>query len=286
MRMPLVPILAMIVTFAGTAGATTPSTSAVNPSPVDASGVVAGAFPGGKTAYYFAVDVKPGDLLTQIAFEGGPGAKKSVDLALLDPSGRAAGSYWTHGEGVADERTRSFPIDTSGKQVVRVEVEGPSTARYRVELGGSALATPPPAGGATGALSRSLRSPTPVAADGVISGPLPGTDKQATYYLVVDVQAGDLLTQISAQSRAGADKSLSFELLRADAGSGESYWVHGTAAAEEKTRSFAIDTSGKQIIRLATTGPENGSFKVELGGTAIAVRPAGEPGPVAAQAAR
>jgi outer membrane protein OmpA-like peptidoglycan-associated protein len=34
--------------------------------------------------------VKPGDLLTQIRFEGRPGAGKAVDLALLDASGRRA----------------------------------------------------------------------------------------------------------------------------------------------------------------------------------------------------
>jgi len=282
----MVPTLAMIVALAGAAGASPPSTSAVNPGPIDASGVVTGSFPGSKTSYYFTIDVKPGELLTQIAFEGRPGANKSVDLALLGATGRSAGSYWTQGEGVADERTRSFPIDATGKQVLRVEVEGPPTAQYRLELGGTALAGNPPATGATRPLSRSLRSPTRVASDGVISGPLPGKDKQATYYLMVDVQAGDLLSQISAQSRKGADKSLSFELLRADAAGGESYWVHGSAAAEEKTRSFPIDATGKQIIRLVATGPENGSFKVELGGSALAQHPPAAPGPVAAQAAR
>ena len=52
---------------------------------------------------------------------------------------------------------------------------------------------------------------------------------------------------------------------------GESYWVHGSAPVEEKTRSFPIDKGGKQIIRLVVTGPESGSFKVELGGSAFAV---------------
>lgn len=285
MRIRIVATVALAA-LAASAHAAELSTSALHPTAVDASGVIAGAFPASKTAYYFTVAVKPGELLTQIAFDGRPGANKSIDFALLNAEGRSAATYWTHGEGVADERTRSFPIDASGTQTFRVELEGPPTAQYRIELGGSALAKASPDAVAASAPSRSLRAPTPVPADGVISGALPGTDKQATFYFVVDVKAGDMLSQITAQSREGADKSLSLELLREDASGGESYWVHGSAPVEEKTRSFPIDKGGKQIIRLVVSGPESGSYKVELGGTAIAQRSPADASAMASQTAR
>jgi hypothetical protein len=236
--------------------------------------VVEGSFPEGKKSFYVSVDVKPGDLLTQIGFDGRPGAAKAVDLALLDGDGRTAESYWTHGEEPSEEKTRVFPIDASGKRTLRLEVEGPPTARFRVELGGSALANAAAKTAPAGGLSRSVFTPTPVASDGIIQGALPGPQKRSVYYVVLPVQPGDLLTQISVQSREGADKSLSFELLGMDARAGENYWVHGGAPTEEKTRSFAIDASGQQVIRLIVEGPETGTFKVELGGSAAAIQQA------------
>jgi hypothetical protein len=247
------------------------STSAVNPSPVDPSGVIEGAFPeSGKTAYYAVADVKAGELLTQMGFEGRQGVRKSVDVSLLDASGRSAAGAWVHGEDAAEEKIRSFPIDASGKQIVRIEVEGPPTARFRVELGGSALvgAAPKPAP-AAGQLSRSIFAPTALGADGVISGALPGPERKATYYVAVDVRKGDLLSQISLAGREGASKSLDFSLLGEDGGAAQTYWVHGEGASEEKTRSFPIDRDGRRIVKLVVQGPETASFKVELGGTAL-----------------
>jgi hypothetical protein len=244
------------------------STSVMSPTPVGPSGVVEAAFPEGKTSFYLSVDVQAGDLLTQIGFQGRSGARKAVDLALLEPDGRRADSYWTHGEEAAEEKTKSFAIDASGKRTLRVEVEGPPTARFRVEVGGGALANAEPKPAPEGGLSRSVFTPTAVA-DGIVQGTLPGPEKRAIYYVAVPVQPGDLLTQISVQSREGAGKSLSFELLQKDARGGESYWVHGEAPTEEKTRSFPIDASGRQVIRLVVEGPETGSFKVEVGGSAV-----------------
>jgi hypothetical protein len=267
-----------LVFLAGAASAAELSTSVMSPTPVGESGVVENAFPEGKKSFYVSVDVQPGDLLTQIGFEGRPGANKAVDLALLDKDGRRADSYWTHGETPAEEKTKSFPIDASGKQTLRIEVEGPPTAKFRVELGGSAIRNGGPKAGPPSGLSRSVFAPTPVAADGVITGTLPGPEKRAIYYVKLPVQPGNLLTQISVQSREGAGKSLSLELLQADARTGESYWVHGEAPTEEKTRSFPIDASGEQVIRLVTEGPETGSFKVEIGGSAVAPQKSADAG--------
>lgn len=254
------------------------STSVTSPSPIGPSGVIESSFPGGKTSYYLSVDLAAGDLLTQIGFEGRPGARKAVDLALLDADGRRADSYWAHGEDAAEEKTKSFAIDASGKRTLRIEVEGPPTARFRVELGGSALANAAPKPAPAGGLSRSVFAPSPVGPDGVVHGALPGPEKRSIYYLAVPVKPGELLTQISVQSREGAGKSLSFELLQADARGGENYWVHGEAAAEEKTRSFPIDASGTQLIRLVVEGPETGTFKVEMGGSAVAPAQTAEAG--------
>ena len=275
---------AVVVLFAGSASAAGLSTSALNPTAVAPSGVVEGAFPDGKSTYFATVDLAAGELLTQIGFDGRRGARKSVELALLGPDGRVAGSYWTHGEEESEEKTRSFPIDAAGRQTIRIEVEGPPTASFRVEFGGSALAggTPKPAS-AAGTLSRSIFDPTPIPADGMVTGALPGAGRRAIHYVVADVKKGELLTQISATSREGADKSLTFELLEGDASGGEQYWVHGSAPTEEKTRSFPIDRDGKQIIRIVTEGPETGTFKIELGGTAIAQQPPAGGAALAAQ---
>ena len=246
------------------------ATSVLRPTPVGPTGVVEAAFPEGKTSYFISVGVARGELLTQIGFEGRPGARKAVDLALLGADGRRVDSYWAHGEEAAEQKTRVFAIDAGGERTLRIEVEGPPTARFRVEVGGSALANaapkPPPGDG----LSRSVFAPTLVGSDGIVAGALPGPGQRAIYFVAVPVQRGDLLTQISVRSREGAGKSLSFELLGKDARAGESYWVHGEAASEEKTRSFPIDASGSQVIRLVAEGPETGSFQVELGGSAVA----------------
>lgn len=246
------------------------ATSVLRPTPVGPTGVVEAAFPEGKATYFVSVGVKPGELLTQIGFEGRPGARKAVDLALLGPDGRRVDSYWAHGEEVAEQKTRAFAIDAGGERTLRIEVEGPPTARFRVEVGGSALANAAPKPLPGDGLSRSVFAPTLVGSDGVVSGALPGPGQRAIYFVAVPVQPGDLLTQMTVRSREGAWKALSFELLGKDARAGESYWVHGEAASEEKTRSFPIDASGSQLIRLVAEGPETGSFQVEFGGSALA----------------
>jgi hypothetical protein len=264
-------ILSLVVGLASAAQGAGFSTSVVNPTPIDPSGAVEGSFPdSGKATYYFSFDAKAGDLLTQIGYDGRAGAQKSVDLAVLDANARAKENYWVQGTEPSEEKTRSFAIDASGKQLIRVEAEGPATAKFRVELGGSAMPSAAPKAAAGSGLSRSIFNPTPVGADGVVQGALPGADAKATYYLALDVQKGDLLTQIAVQSREGADKSLDFQILEQNARSGETYWVHGSSATEEKTRSFPIDRSGKQLIRLVVSGPESGTFRVELGGSAVA----------------
>ena len=62
-----------LIAAASVARAESPSTSAINPTPVAPNGVIAGSYPAGEieTSYYFAVDLKPGDLATQTSFLAG-----------------------------------------------------------------------------------------------------------------------------------------------------------------------------------------------------------------------
>jgi len=129
----LLPVLAL--------GADELSTSVMRPSAVPANGVVAGAFPSGEARYYFAMDVQPGDLMTQMSYAGRDGAPKEVELELLDGSARVRDHYWIHGSEPSAQATRGFPIDATGRQVFRLRVKGPETGRFCLELGGKAFPT-------------------------------------------------------------------------------------------------------------------------------------------------
>jgi hypothetical protein len=131
-----------------------PPTSASSPTPFSRSylapsqlpkdGMIAGSFPGGEkitTYYYFAADLKPGDLMTQVSFAGRTNAPKMVQLELLDAKGRSTrdSSVYIMGElDAKNERSRTFPIDSSGRYVLRVGVAGAEGTRFKVEIGGSA----------------------------------------------------------------------------------------------------------------------------------------------------
>jgi hypothetical protein len=120
------------------------SRSYLAPTPLPSDGVIAGVFPGGEkrtTYYYLSTHLKPGDLLTQISYAGRANAPKMLELALLDAHARVADSYYIMGESdPKNEKTRAFPIDSKGDYVLRVAVSGVEGARFRIELGGDAVA--------------------------------------------------------------------------------------------------------------------------------------------------
>ncbi len=95
------------------------STSVLRPTKVDpASGRIAGAFPGGDgaTSYYVAVDLQPGELMTQLEVSGRPNAPKRVELELLDANGRVSSSSYVMAESEAKrDVTKSHAIDTAGR---------------------------------------------------------------------------------------------------------------------------------------------------------------------------
>jgi outer membrane protein OmpA-like peptidoglycan-associated protein len=134
-------------------------------------------------------------------------------------------------------------------------------------------------------LSTSILRPTPLdPATGLVFGKLPGGSGQASYYVSADLSAGDLLAQLRVAGRAGGERRLTLQLLGADAKVQDSTFVRaGFGTLDEGTSSFAIDNSGRHVIRLIVEGEENGSFCVLMGGTALpSAKDASCPGQAAA----
>ena len=123
------------------------SRSYLAPAALPANGVIAGTAPGGEqvvTHYYFAADLKAGDLMSQISIKGRPNAPKQFAIAVLDPNGRVNPNATVNVmEGLSQngEKTRTFKIDSSGRYIVRVSVSGVEGTQFKVELGGSAYQT-------------------------------------------------------------------------------------------------------------------------------------------------
>jgi outer membrane protein OmpA-like peptidoglycan-associated protein len=171
----LIALLAAFALLPGLAfGAEELSTSIMRPTALPTTGVIAGTFPPGEARYYLVLDAQPGDLMTQLSFSGREGAGKEVELELLDQSARVRERYWVHGSEASAQATRGFPIDASGRQVIRLRVKGPETARYCLELGGKAFPTTgsgcpaPPAASAAGGASAAAAPSAKVTRSGEI----------------------------------------------------------------------------------------------------------------------
>ena len=118
------------------------STSFLAPAMLPADGLIEGRIPEGQgalTTYYFAVDAKGGELLTQIGMSGSGETSNMVELAVIKPDGRELNSYYTKSFEANHEATRAFQIDNSGRYLVRVTVQGAETATFKAEIGGSAV---------------------------------------------------------------------------------------------------------------------------------------------------
>jgi hypothetical protein len=268
-----------IIALASGARAEGFSTSAVSPSQVAPTGLIAGTYPASdaETSYYFAVDLKPGDLAAQISFLGRPGRDKSLELDLKDPKGKLI-SYVTIMSGLDanQETARTFPVDSSGRYLIVLKTKGPETTSFEVALGGSAFPNRQPIAPAASPFSRSYLAPSALPKDGVIAGTFPGGEKKTTYYyLAADLKSGDLLTQISFAGRPNAPKMLEFALLDHEGRSvNTSYYIMGDLDANsERTRSFPVDSSGRYVLRVGMSGTEGTRFKVELGGGALPANP-------------
>ncbi len=253
------------------------STSVLNPTALPADGVISGSYPqgGAETTYYFAADLKAGNLASQISFTGRPGVGKQLEIALIDPAGRRVGGYFImEGIDANTEAARLLPVDATGRHVVRVITKGPETTTFRIELGGSALGNPPRRGSAD-KFSHSFLSPTPVPADGVIAGKFPPNDPNVVtyYYFSANLKAGQLLSQLSFAGRKNVRKMAEFTLLGADGRRVGSYYIMDELAAnQEATKAIPVDNSGPYVLRVSVKGAENTDFKLELGGDALAAR--------------
>ncbi len=116
------------------------STSIMRPSV--STGAISGNLPGasGPRSYYVALDLAPGDLLTQLLIAGREKGERRLTLELLDASGAVASSTFLRAASSAkDETTKSFPIDSTGRRILRVTVEGEETGAFCVLMGGSAF---------------------------------------------------------------------------------------------------------------------------------------------------
>jgi|SRR5579864_2969869 len=268
-------LAAGIMAIVSTARADGFSTSAVNPTPVAASGVIAGNYPEGdaETSFYFAVDLKPGELVTQSSLLGRPNRDKSLEFDLKDPKGRLL-SYYSVMAGLDanQEATRIFPVDSSGRYLIVLKTKGPETTSFQIALGGSAFPSQQAAAPAASTFSRSYLAPSALPKNGVITGTAPGGEKKTTYYyFATSLKPGDLLTQISFAGRPNAPKMLEFALLDAQArvGANSSYYIMGDLDANnEKTRAFPVDSSGQYVLRVGVSGVEGTQYKIELGGSA------------------
>ena len=271
-------IAAIVAGFLATSAACaeTFSTSALNPSPVPANGVISGSYPQGgtETTYYFSADLKAGDLATQISMLGRPGRDKSLEIGLVDPAGKRAGSHYIMtGLDANQEQARVLPIDTSGRHVIKITTKGPETTTFRIELGGNALANLQKPVNADKSFSRSFLSPTPLPADGVVTGKFPASDDSVLtyYYFSANLKAGKLLSQLSFAGRKNTDKMVEFSVLNMSGRSVGDYTIMaGLDAGNEATKAIPIDSTGPYVLRLTLKGAENTSFKLEVGGDAMA----------------
>jgi hypothetical protein len=251
------------------------STSAINPTPVASTGLIAGNYPASdaETSFYFAVDLTAGELATQASILGRPGRDKNLEFDLKDPKGRLL-SYYNLMSGLAanEEATKVFSVDSSGRYQIVLKTKGPETTSFQIELGGSAFPNRQPVAPAASPFSRSYLAPTPLPKNGVITGTAPGGEKKTTYYyFTTDLKPGDLLTQISYAGRPNAPKMVDLALLdvKARVGANSYYYIGGELDAhEEKTRAFPVDSSGRYVVRIGVSGVEGTQFKVEFGGSA------------------
>jgi outer membrane protein OmpA-like peptidoglycan-associated protein len=129
--------------------------------------------------------------------------------------------------------------------------------------------------------------PTPVdPATGLVAGSLPGGQGSKSYYVALELAAGDLIAQLQVAGTPNTGKRLDLELLDGSARAVDSvYAMAGLERKGEATRTFAIDRPGRYVVRLTAEGKESGTYCALMGGTALPTAKApGCPVPAAAAA--
>jgi hypothetical protein len=263
------------VSLSGVAFAETFSTSTVSPSQLPASGTIAGSYPSGgnETRYYFTVDLKPGVLASQIAYNGAPDSSKTLELTVANPAGREIGSYYIKSFGENYESARSFRIDNSGSYTIRIGAKGPDAASFKVDLGGSSLAGKVAAPAAASGFSKSFIAPSALPADGVIAGTIPaGRGAMTSYYFAAPLKAGKLISQIGATGNGSSPDMIELALLNPDGTSVDSYYTKSFEKHHEATKTFNVDNSATYVVKVTVQGAETTAFRAEVGGSAVAAK--------------
>jgi outer membrane protein OmpA-like peptidoglycan-associated protein len=120
----------------------------------------------------------------------------------------------------------------------------------------------------------------------MVSGKLPGEAGATSYYVETELNAGSLMTQLQVAARGHERRRLTLELLNDKAERADSVTItEGFADKDETTKAFAINQSGRYLLRLTAEGVETGTFCVLFGGSALPqANPPGCPAPQTAKA--
>ena len=121
------------------------SHSFLDPTHISSAAAISGVFPASRTTttYYLDADLKAGVLMTQLSMAAPKelGGTKWMAFELLGPDGdRLEGTQLERTFAPNSDGSHSFAINHSGHYVMRLSVRGTEGTRYKVELGGSALA--------------------------------------------------------------------------------------------------------------------------------------------------
>ncbi len=121
------------------------SNSFLDPTRLPADGLISGTFPATRptTTYYFDADLKAGVLMSQLSIAARKelGGTRWMALDILGPDGdRLEGAGLERTFAANSEGTHNFAINHSGHYVMRVSIRGTEGTKYKIELGGDALA--------------------------------------------------------------------------------------------------------------------------------------------------
>jgi len=216
-------VAAAVLAAALPAAADDLSSSVMRPTAVNpAIGMVAGNLPGGNGAksYYVAVDLKPGELLTQLQIAGRANGERRLTVQLLDGEAKVAASTFVRaGFGTLDEATKSLAIDAAGRHVMRLTVEGEETGTFCLLMGGTALpdAKSPMCPAAAAAAVVAPPAPAPVAVAPppapapVVEAPPPAPAPKVVEVAPAPRQIEVIVSRCEERLRVGSDFLFDFD---------------------------------------------------------------------------